>query len=510
MANQSTDEMLPEAPETSAEGDEGEVKPEKLNLDIRIQSPSACERHVTVSVAREDIDRYFDKAFTELMPKAAVPGFRSGRAPRKLVESRFRKDLADQVKGSLLMDSMAQITDESKLAAISEPTFDAGAVKIPDEGPMTFEFNIEVRPEFDMPNWKGLKIERPIKEFTDADINIRLEEILAKHGRLVPFDGAASSGDYVVCNLSFKDGDRVISESKEEVIRIRSVLSFRDGKIEGFDKLMKGVKADETRVGEAKLTNDAPNEALRGKTVSAVFEVLEIKQLKLPELTPEFVSEMGFDSEEELRMGILADLKRKLEYHQQQRAREQVTALLTESASWELPPDLLRRQARRELERAVLELRRAGFSDSEILNHENALRQNSAVSTAKALKEHFILERIAEEEGVDAETQDYDAEIQLIAMQTDESPRRIRARIEKGGMMDALRNQIVERKVIGAVLAQATFKDLPYDANPVQAEALDTSAGGEEREDEIPEALHADTVSPIQSPSTSSGTAAPQ
>ena len=95
--------------------------------------------------------------------------------------------------------------------------------------------------------------------------------------------------------------------------------------------------------------------------------------------------------------------------------------LLTEAADWELPPDLLQRQSRRELERAVLELRRSGFSDAEIRAHENELRQNSAASTARAFKEHFILERIAEEEKIDAEPDDYDDEIRLIAAQSGES-----------------------------------------------------------------------------------------
>jgi trigger factor len=504
MAEQSSDELLTGAPVAEADSGEEETKPERLNLEIRMQSPSACQRHVTVSVSRDDIDRYFDKAFADMMPTASVPGFRAGRAPRKLVEHRYRKDLADQVKGSLLMDSMAQVTEDSKLAAISEPDFDPVAVKIPDEGPMTFEFDIEVRPEFDLPNWRGLKVERPTKQFGDKDVEARIEELLAKYGRLVPFDGAASSGDYIVCNLAFKHDGELISESKEEVIRIRPALSFRDGRIENFDKVMQGVKAEETRTAEAKLTNDAPNVNLRGKSVTAEFEVLEVKKLKLPELTPDFLSDMGFESEEAMRKGVLADLERKLSYYQQQRARQQVTALLTESANWDLPPDLLRRQARRELERAVMELRSAGFSDSEIRAHENELRQNSAVSTARALKEHFILERIAEDEKIDAEGDDYDAEIQLIAMQTDESPRRIRSRLEKGGMMDSLRNQIVERKVIAKVLEAATFKDVPFEPAAVDAEAIDKAAGGEERDVEIPEAKFADVASSVPgAPATS-------
>ena len=132
-----------------------EAEPQKLNLSIKVDSPSACQRHVTVTIPREDIERYFDKAFSELMGTAAVPGFRAGRAPRKLVEARFRKDVGDQVKGSLLMDSMTQVTEDEKFSAISEPDFDPLAVEVPDEGPMTFEFDLEVRPEFDLPEWKG-------------------------------------------------------------------------------------------------------------------------------------------------------------------------------------------------------------------------------------------------------------------------------------------------------------------------------------------------------------------
>ena len=92
----------------------------------------------------------------ELVPEAQVPGFRAGRAPRKFVEHRFRKEVKDQVKSNLLMDSMAQVSDDQKLAAISEPDIDLAAVEVPDDGPMTFEFDIEVRPDFEMPNWKGL------------------------------------------------------------------------------------------------------------------------------------------------------------------------------------------------------------------------------------------------------------------------------------------------------------------------------------------------------------------
>ncbi len=481
MSPERTEDDKADDEKDSAVAVEGEepANDEPLSLDVQVSSPGACERHVTVTISRADIDRYFDDAFGELMPTAAVPGFRAGRAPRKVVENRFRDEVSDQVKSALLLDSLEQISQEQRFTAISEPDFDLEAVEVPKEGPMTFEFTIEVRPEFDLPQWKGLKLNRPVREFTDADVDEQLEQMLARYGQLVPHDGAAADGDYVSVNITTTaDGHQVARES-EAVVRIRPTLSFRDARLEGFAKLMQGAKEGDTRSAEVTLSKDAPNNDLRGKKVNVEFEVLGVKKLKLPELTEDFLQEIGgFTSEEELRKAIRMNLERQVEYQQQRIARSQISSLLTKSADWELPPGLLKRQSARELERAVMELRRSGFSEAEIRARENLLRQNSTSSTATALKEHFILERIAEEEKIDVDEGDYDKEIFLIAAQSGESPRRVRAQLEKRGLMDVLRNQIIERKVLELVQSEAKFKDEPYEPEKTDTEAISMAAGG--------------------------------
>lgn len=483
------DEAQDSGLEATGQDPGAEEKP-KLSLDVKIEPRSACERHITVTIPRDEIDRYLDDAYSEMMDKAVVPGFRAGRAPRKLVQLRFRKEVGEQVKGTLLMDSLEQISESHDLSPISEPDFDPTAVTVPETGPMVFEFDIEVRPEFTLPKWKGLAVERPVRKFSDQDIDRQMKDILAKHGRLVPHDGPADVGDYLTLNITFKDGDNVISSVNEEVIRVRRTLSFRDGNVQDFDKLMKGVEAGQKRTGQAKLTSDAPNETLRGKTITAEFEVLEVKQLELPELSKSFLEQIGdFDSPGDLRDAIQDMLERRLSYEQQKRARRQILAALTEAANWDLPPALLKRQSQRELQRAILELRRSGFSDNEIRLHENELRQNSKANTARALKEHFILERIAEDEKIEDSPDDYDHEIGLIAQQSGESSRRVRAQLEKRGLMDTLRNQIIERKVIELIMEHGTFNDVPYELEIDDAEAVDQAAGGEEVE--IPEAENA-------------------
>lgn len=475
-------------------GTEEALEKPKLSLELQIDKPSACERHVTVTVAEEDVRRYLNEAYDELLPEAQVPGFRPGKAPRQLVEKRFKPQVQQQVKASLIMDALTQINEGEDFSAISEPDFDFDAVEIPDEGRLTFEFDVEVRPEFDMPEWKGLELEKPVRDFTDDDVDWQLKQLLARYGHLAPHEGPAEMDDFIVADITFQQDGKVVGKASEESLRVRPVLSFHDARLEGFDKLMIGAKAGDVKEAAVTVTQDSPREELRGEEVTCVFEVLEVKRLELPEMDEAFLSRLGaFESESDLREAVQRDLERQLTYHQERQIRRQITSLLTESADWELPPDLLRRQARRELERAVMELQSSGFGEEEIRAYENELRQNSMAATARALKEHFILERIAEQENIEAAPDDYDREIQLIAAQMGDSPRRVRARFEKQGKMDSLHNQIVERKAIGLIRDHAKIKETTYEPERPNVFAADVAVGGRSEEDTaIPEAKYAD------------------
>ena len=469
---------------------EEQEKP-KLSLEVKVDSPSPCQRHVTVTVARDDIERYFRDAVDEFQPSAEVPGFRPGKAPRKLVESRFKEQMGKQVKGSLLMDSVSQASEECEFSAISEPDFDFEAIEMPEEGPMTFEFDIEVRPEFEMPEWKGLKLERVVHDYTTEEVDQHLKDLLSRYGRLTTKDRAVEAEDKVALKIRFKDGETVLSETEETTIGIKPTLSFSDGNLAEFDKLILGAKAGDKREGKVEISDQAEHEEMRGKEVVAEVEVVAVKHLEPPELTAGFLDRIGgFEDEADLREAVRGELERQLKYHQQKQIRQQITGLLTESATWDLPPELLKRQGHRELERAVLELRSSGFSDDVIRTHQNQLKQNSLVSTQKALKEHFILERIAEDEEIDAEPGDFDAEIGLIAAQGSESVRRVRSRMEKKGQMDTLRNQIVERKVIDLITEHAEFSDSPFVPAKEDTVAIDHTISGQQDEDNIPEAKY--------------------
>ncbi|MEM6690887.1 MAG: trigger factor [Planctomycetota bacterium] len=447
----------------TATNPEASEKP-KLKLDIEVKKPQACLREVVVTIDAGDVQRYRNETLDEFAPDAQVPGFRAGRAPRRLIEKQFKDQVKDRVKQSLLMDSLSQITDSDEFSAISEPDFEYKAVEVPDEGNMVYQFQIEVRPEFDTPSWKGLALEKPVEKIDDEKIDKALRRVLRRYGDMEATDEPAELGDQLLVTAVFKDGEKTLVEMDEERITLSDSLSFVDGTSEDFGEKVVDASEGDTRTITIKMSEELDDEELRGKEVSADITLVEVFKLELPELNEDLLAELGdFDSEAELREFVSDSLGRQAKYNTNQALRTAIVEKLLADVDFELPEGLVRRQSQRELQRRVIELQRSGFDMDTIRNVSNALQQNARATTEAALREHFLLEQIAEEAEIDATEEEYDAEIELIAEQEDSSVRAVRAKLERNDQMDALRNQIVERKVIELVEAEGKVKEIEPD-----------------------------------------------
>lgn len=473
------EDLAPEAEaeaEAADETDGDEEAPQRMDLKVTIEKSGPCKRHIRVVVPREAIEQVASGSVSELMDSAAVPGFRVGHVPEQLIRKRFKQELSDQVKQKVLMQSLEQLSEDEELEPINVPNLDPEAFEIPDEGDFEYEFDIEVRPEFDLPKYKGLKIERPVREVTDGDVDNYIQELRERHGQLEPIDEPASPGDFVTVDLTFTHNGQTLRELDELSVRIRPVLRFQDGELQNFDKLMAGAQPDDVREADVTVSLEADNVAMRGETVHAAFTVLDVKRLSVPELNEDFCRRVGVDSEADLKQRVRDSLERQVTYQQRQATRQQVLEKITESADWDLPEDLVRKQVDNALRREILEMQQAGFSPRDIRARENELRQQSITMTRKNLKEHFVLDRIAEEEEIEVGPQDVDVEITLMALQNGENPRRVRARLQKSGVIENLEAQIRERKAVDVILEHAEFKDkkLPPQSTP-DVEALDRS-----------------------------------
>jgi trigger factor len=444
----------------TATEEEAKKEAEKLHQSVEMKDVGPCKKHIKVTVERADIDKRLNEKFGELVKEANVPGFRPGKAPRSLITRRYQKDVLDQVKGELLLASLEQLAEDHDVAPLSTPNLDPAGIVIPNEGPFVYEFEVEVRPQFDLPQYRGLKLRRPVRTFTDEDAAQEERRILSRYGQLVPKEeGDAQVGDYLIVDMTTRLGDRVIGTAKEITIRVEDRLAFKDGVAERFAEQVRGVRGGERRLVDITLSDAVASPDLAGQTVQATLEVKDVKKMRLPELTHEFLHNFGVHSPEQLREQVRVLLERRLEYEQRQSAREQVLQHIAAASTWDLPRDLLMRQARKTLARKVMEMQEAGMSEDEIRARQRLLQQDVLRSTELALKEHFVLQKIAEEEKLDVNEDDINDEIERIAEMNNESARRVRARLEREDLLETLAAQLIERKALNLILENAQYED---------------------------------------------------
>ncbi len=465
-------------PDTEEKNDD-KKEDEKLVQTVEMTDVGPCKKHIKVTIERAAIDKRMDEKFKELVGDAEVPGFRPGKAPRKVIVRRFHKDVENEVKGQVLMASLEQLAEEHDVAPLSPPDINPAKLEFPKDGPFVYEFNVEVRPSFDLPDYKGLKLRRPVKTFTDDDVSKEEERVLARFGQLVPKAGWAAKGDFLVADMTSRMDDKVLGSAKDLTLRIDDTMAFKDGVAEKFGEQLAGAKPGDSKVVDITLSDRVAAPVLRGKVIKATFEIKEVKKLKLPELTHEFLHVFGVHNVEQFREKLRGVLESRLEYQQRQSAREQVLQQIAASQSWDLPQDLLQRQARKTLARKVMEMRETGMSEEEIQSRQRLLYQDTLRSTAQALKEQFVLQKIAEEEKIDVDQDDIDAEIERLADQSNESPRRVRAQLEKEDLLDTLAAQVVERKTLDLILDNAEYTDVALEPEKAVSTVEEQAVPGE-------------------------------
>lgn len=489
-----TPDEAAESTATAEPGTEGgEQPPAKLHQTVEIQDVGPCKKHIKVTVDRPDIDARLDEKYSELVTehRSHIQGFRPGKAPRKLVERFYREEIENQVRGEVLMASLEQLAEEQDIAPLAPPELDPSKIVIPKEGPMIYEFEVEVRPQFELPNYKGLKLKRPIQTFGDADVTKEKRRLLEPYGQVVPKEGDSPKvevGDLITCDITTKLGDRTLNEVKEVRVRVDPRLALKDGVAENFGKQVAGAKAGDSKTVDITLSDAVANQDLRGQTVKATFAINDIKTVRLPEMSPDLLEQFGVSSEEQLDELIRVLLQRRLEYLQRQAARQQVINLVAEQALAQLPQELLVRQARRAMQRKAVEMQSAGLSEEEINSRLRMMQHDIVRSTSAALKEHFVLQKIAEDEKIEVSDDDIDAEIERIASRTDESPRKVRARLEREDMLEALAAELLESKALDLILDAAEYEEVPMtpaeddaavgttEAQAVQGEVVDPTA----------------------------------
>ena len=457
-------------------------------MEVKVESLAACKKRLSITLSREEIKAKMEERYAELEQEAQVPGFRPGRAPRRLVEKRFHEAVEDETRIKLITESLTKALEEQKLDVIGEPDLDPEKIEMPADGPLTFTIDLEVRPEFEAPDYIGIPVNVEQPTVGDAEVAQSLERLRESHGRLeeVPAGGEAKDNDIVTGDVAIQAGDVVVLD-RQSVRMPASAIVIEGIRLEKFGELLKGVKAGETRTTKMTIDQTAEKEDLRGKEVELRVKVNRIERVALPDDAAVLKATDHEDMD-----ALKRTLRRELEGRSDQVFRErQENALhgwLMEQAKFDLPEELAKRHANSLLQRTVMGLQYRGVPVDEIEKRLEEIRGASTERAARELKLMFILDAIAKKEKVEATDAEVDARVRFMAVQQGRRDDRLREEMEAEGTLANLRSQIRDDKVTRMLLEKAKVSTTapaseakPEAAAEKPAEAEPDEAGGEKK-----------------------------
>jgi trigger factor len=420
---------------------------------------SPTRKEIKIEIEPAAIRETYDQVSDRYAKQASVPGFRPGHAPRAVVRNRFKSEIRAEVLKQLIPDAVNQAIDKHELNAIKEPDVEldntAGLEKFGEE-PISVKVNVEVLPKVEVQNYKGLEVARRVRPISDVNVDEMFEAFRETSAAMQPIeDRGSAAGDTVTVNLIGKFLDNPDQEDlKADDVEVE--LGGR-GVQEEFTANLTGVKADDERIFTVSYPADFKSEGLAGKRVEYTAKVTAVRIKELPEIDDEWARSLGeeFDSVATLRTKIREDLEKRATQESEHRLRADLMAKLLEQNQFEVPQSLIDQQTSRRLESVVRDMIGRGVDPrNQQLNWETA-REELKVQAEADVRSTLLLERIADEEKIEVSNEDINAEIEAIAISSQQPVEQVRGVLTKDGGERSIAHRLRNRKALDLLVENA-------------------------------------------------------
>ena len=425
---------------------------------------------LTIEVGAAEFEAAVEKAYQKMRRKINVPGFRPGKAPRKMIERMYGAEVFfEEAINIAFPEAYEAAVEQEKLQVVGYPAVEMVG-EVTKDG-FTFKATAPVYPEVTLGEYKGLKAEKPEVKVTAADVDERLKTLADRNTRLVSVDREAKSGDTAVIDFEGFLNGKPFEGGKGE----NHNLELGSGSfVPGFEDQVIGMKA-----GEEKDINitfpENYHEDLAGKAVVFKVKVHEVKEKEVPEMDDEFAKDVSeFDTLKELK----ADLKKKITEERQKDAdrafEENLMNQVAENITADIPDVMVENQARQYLDNFKAQISRqfpyeeykkmTGMDDEKLLAdaREPALRQ---------VKMDLAVAAIIKAENIEASDEDVDAEYKKMAEQFGMDVDMVKKYLVKEQVQD----QLLSQKAVAVVVDSATAE------KPKTAAKKEETAEGEEK-----------------------------
>ncbi|MEM7275199.1 MAG: trigger factor [Actinomycetota bacterium] len=438
---------------------------------------------VVVELEEAEFEKDLDAAFARLAKEVRLPGFRPGKAPRKVLEARIGQEYA---RGEAFREALpgyySAAVIEHEVDVIAPPEIDITAGE--DEGPVTFEGVVEVRPAVDVDGYDGLEVELPAIEVTDEDIDEAVDRMRGQFADLESVGRPAEDGDTVVIDIAATHGDEPIPGMTTDDYNYK-VGSGATG-IEEIDQNLLGASAGDELSFEAEHPDEEEDEP-----ISFSITVTDVQESVLPEPTDEWIKDNSeFDTLEGLRDDYRTKMSRSRVAQAQMTRRNKVAELVAELVDDELVPDaMIDGEVENRVQDMAMRLQAQGLSFEQYLQFSGQDRESMLGELREqggvAAKLDLALRSIAAKESIEASEEELDSELEEVAERFERSVAEVRDELTEAGQLMAVRSDLLKTKTMDWLIERAKLVD--EDGQPVSADALelpDDEADEESQEDQ--------------------------
>ncbi len=433
-----------------------------LKNTVKIEEAGPCKKKVSIEIPEETIKNATDEQYNNLRKEALVPGFRKGRAPRRLLEKRFGKETTEQIKLKLLAEASDSAIKDNSLDTLGEPDIDFEKIELPTDGPLKFDFEIEVRPEFDLPQLEAIPVNKTKLEVTAEQIDREIKQLQRWSGIWTPrVSGEVQLDDQIIADVILK-AEGVEEEEKLNNIEIYVRQNGFVGAIpvQKLDELLVGAKAGDARQTTVEVPKTYFRQEYRGKKVDIQITIKDIKWLKPAEINEDFFKKFGVEDEGELQEKIRDTLQNRLEQQSRTEMTEQIYKYMLDNTNFDLPMDIVAEHSTMLLQRQYANLMRRGLPREQIEEQMEQLRASSEQQAKKQLKTFFIMDKVADKLDIDVSEEEINGHIAQLAIQQGQRPERMREEMVRSGSLAQFRLQVREDKCIAKLLESAKITEV--------------------------------------------------
>jgi trigger factor len=439
---------------------------------VTIEDTGPCKKKVLIEVPEETIKTATDTQYKTLQKDAVLPGFRPGRAPRRLLEKRFGKETTEQTKLQLLAEASDAAIKDHELNIFGEPDVDHEAIEMPAQGPMKFEFEVEVWPEFDLPNLEGVPVTKAKLEVAEAQVTEELDQLRKYSGVWAPREekAACEADDRILADVSIKlEGVDEPEKLDNTDISVRAQGYVGSIPVEKLDEELVGVKAGDSKQISVEVPKTYFNEEYRGKKADISIDVKEVKWLKPADIDATFLERFGAETEADLHESIQTMLDSRLETQARSEMAEQIYKYLLESTSFDLPLDVVAQQASTVLQRQHVRMMQQGLSREKMDEEMANLRASSEDQAKDQLKTFFVVDKVCDKLDIQVSDEEVNGQVAQLATQRGQRPERMKEQMARDGSLGQFRLEIRQNKCIEKLLESATITEVDSEKAPEKA-----------------------------------------